>query len=194
MQEDSEELEMERGSRRVEGVRERLLIMEKVESLSHMYLGGLEEVRADVFNVKLRCRDRVDKLEDQWKEFQQQQQETAAASGDELGSVPRQHMAQCRTLLWVKWEDETPTPKVRDLQSAGTPKCLELNRKAQNTSMRGVFGVIGKVLKRRYRKWPRIGHLDICSPSYGQKKGQESNCQFDSRPLKVGNRPSRHPN
>jgi hypothetical protein len=44
-------------------------------------------------------------------------------------------------------------------------------------------------LKRRYRKWPRIGHLDICSPSYGQKKGRESNCQFDSRPLKVGNRP-----
>ncbi|CAK9876697.1 unnamed protein product [Sphagnum jensenii] len=90
MQEDSEELERERGSRRVEGVRERLLIMEKVESLSHLYLGGLEEVRADVFNVKLSCRDRVDKLEDQWKEFQQQQQETAAASGDELGSVPQQ--------------------------------------------------------------------------------------------------------
>ncbi len=52
-----------------------------------------------------------------------------------------------------------------------------------------VLGVIGKVLKRRYRKWPRIGHLDICSPSYGQKKGRESNWQFDSRPLKVGNRP-----
>jgi hypothetical protein len=44
-------------------------------------------------------------------------------------------------------------------------------------------------LKRRYRKWPRIGHLDICNPSYGQKKGRESNWQFDSRPLKVGNRP-----
>ncbi len=88
MQEDSEELERERGSRRVEGVRERL--MEKVESLLHLYLGGLEEVRADVFNVKLRCRDRVDKLEDQWKKFQQQQQETTAASRDELGSVPRQ--------------------------------------------------------------------------------------------------------
>jgi len=58
MQEDSEKLERERGSRRVEGVRERLFIMEKVESLSHLYLGGLEEVRADVFNVKLRCRDR----------------------------------------------------------------------------------------------------------------------------------------
>jgi hypothetical protein len=49
--------------------------------------------------------------------------------------------------------------------------------------------VIGKVLKRRYRKWPRIRHLDICSRSYGQKKGRESNWQFDSRPLKVGNRP-----
>ncbi len=91
MQEDNEELERERGgSMRVEGVWERLLIMEKVESLSHLYLGSLEEVRADVFNVKLRCRDRVDKLEDQWKKFQQQQQETTAASRDELGSVPRQ--------------------------------------------------------------------------------------------------------
>jgi hypothetical protein len=44
------------------------------------------------------------------------------------------------------------------------------------------------ILKRRYRKWPRIGHSDICRPSYGQKKGRESNWQFDSRPLKVGNR------
>ncbi|KAH8969226.1 hypothetical protein BDL97_02G023000 [Sphagnum fallax] len=45
MQEDSKELERERGSKRVEGVREKLFIMEKVESLSHLYLGGLEEVR-----------------------------------------------------------------------------------------------------------------------------------------------------
>jgi hypothetical protein len=30
-------------------------------------------------------------------------------------------------------------------------------------------------------------HLGTCNTSYGQKKGQESNCQFDSRPLKVGN-------
>jgi hypothetical protein len=34
-----------------------------------------------------------------------------------------------------------------------------------------------------------MSHLDICNPSYGQKKGRESNWQFDSRPLKVGNRP-----
>jgi hypothetical protein len=81
------------------------------------------------------------------------------------------------------------TSEVGDLESFGTPECSELDIKAQNTSMRGVLGVIGKVLKRRYRKWPRIGHSDICSPSYGQKKGRESNCQFDSRPLKVKNRP-----
>jgi hypothetical protein len=81
------------------------------------------------------------------------------------------------------------TPKVGDLESSGTPECLEFDSKAQNYSHWGVLRVIGKVLKRRYRKCPRIGHLDICSSSYGQKKGRESNCQFDSRPLKVGNRP-----
>jgi hypothetical protein len=79
--------------------------------------------------------------------------------------------------------------KVGDFESSGTPECLELNRKVRNTSHWGVLGVIAKVLKRRYRKWPCIGHLDICSPSYGRKKGRESNWQFDSRPLKVGNRP-----
>ncbi len=79
--------------------------------------------------------------------------------------------------------------KSEDLESSGTPECLELDSKAQNTSHWDVLGVIGKVLKRRYRKWPRIGHLNICSLSYGQKKGRESNWQFDSRSLKVGNRP-----
>jgi hypothetical protein len=79
--------------------------------------------------------------------------------------------------------------KSEDLESSGTPECLELDSKAQNTLHWGVLGVIAKVLKRKYRKWPRIGHLDICSSSYGQKKGRESNWQFDSWPLKVGNRP-----
>jgi hypothetical protein len=79
--------------------------------------------------------------------------------------------------------------KSEDLESSGTPECSELNSKAQNTLHWSVFGVIGKVLKRRYRKWPCIGHLNICSPSYGQKKGRESNWLFDSWPLKVGNRP-----
>ncbi len=69
-------------------------------------------------------------------------------------------------------------PKVQSSTTRGKTPCIW-----------GVLGVIGKVLKRRYRKCPRIGNSDICSPSYGQKKGRESNWQFDSRPLKVGNRP-----
>jgi hypothetical protein len=80
------------------------------------------------------------------------------------------------------------TWKSWDLESFGTPECSELDSKGQNTWHWGVIGVIEKVLKGRYRKCPRIGNSDICSPSYGQKKGRESNCQFDSRPLKVGNR------
>ncbi len=97
--------------------------------------------------------------------------------------------SNCCNPTLAKCEDETHTPKVGDLESSGTPKCLEFDSKRKNTSPWGVFSVIGKVLKCRCPKWPRIGHLDICRPSYGQKKGRESNWQFDSRPLKVGNRP-----
>jgi hypothetical protein len=82
------------------------------------------------------------------------------------------------------------TPKVENLESSGTPECLEFYSKAQNTLHWDVLGVIEKVLNSTYRKWHRISHLDICSPSYGQKKGRESKWQFDSRPLKVGNRPA----
>jgi hypothetical protein len=93
------------------------------------------------------------------------------------------------TPLWPSVGVKPNTPKVGDLESFRTPKCLEFDSKAQNTLYWCVLGVIGKVSKRRYRKWPPIGHLDICSPSYGQKKGRESNWQFDSRLLKIGNQP-----
>jgi hypothetical protein len=79
------------------------------------------------------------------------------------------------TPLWASVGVKTNTPKVGDLESSKIPECLEFDNKAQNTSHWGVLSVIEKFLKRRYRKWPRIGHLDICNPSYGQKKGQESN-------------------
>jgi hypothetical protein len=92
-------------------------------------------------------------------------------------------------LLWPSVGVKPNTWKSWDLESFGTLECSKLNRKAQNTSHWGVLNVIGKVLKRRYRKCPRIGNSDICSPSYGQKKGRESNWQFDSRPLKVRNQP-----
>jgi len=75
------------------------------------------------------------------------------------------------------------------LKSSGTPENSELDCRSQNTSHWGVLYTVGKVLKFECPKWPCMSHLDICNPSYGQKKGRESNWQFDSRPLKVGNRP-----
>jgi hypothetical protein len=95
-------------------------------------------------------------------------------------------------LLWPRVGVKLNTWKSRELESSGTPECLELDSKAQNTLPWGDLGVIGKFWKCRCPKWPRIGHLDICSPSYGQKKGRESNWQFDSRALKVENRPVRN--
>jgi hypothetical protein len=52
-----------------------------------------------------------------------------------------------------------------------------------------VFYIIRKLLKLKCLKWGRMTHLDIWNTSYGQKKGWESNWQFDSRPLKVRNQP-----
>ncbi len=93
------------------------------------------------------------------------------------------------TPLWDKCEGEAHTPKSGKLESSGTPENSELEFKGQNTSHWGVLYTIGKVLKCRCPKWPRMSHLDIWSPNDGQKKGWESNWQFDSRPLKVTNRP-----
>jgi hypothetical protein len=88
-----------------------------------------------------------------------------------------------------KCEDETCTPKSGNLESFGTFKISKLDCRGQNTSPWGVLYIDGKALKCRCRKWPCMGHSDICSSSYGWKKGWESNWQFDSRPQKVGNRP-----
>jgi hypothetical protein len=79
------------------------------------------------------------------------------------------------TPLWPSVGVKPNTWKSWDLESSGTPECLELDSKGQNTSHWDVLGVDRKVLKRRYRKCPRIGNSDICRPSYGQKKGRESN-------------------
>jgi hypothetical protein len=99
------------------------------------------------------------------------------------------HMLNVATPLWSKCEDETCTPKSGKLESSGTPKTSELNCRGQNTSPWNVLYTVGKVLKCKCPKWPRMSHLDICSTSYGWKKGRESNWQFNSRPLKVGNQP-----
>jgi hypothetical protein len=93
------------------------------------------------------------------------------------------------TPLWDKCEGEAHTPKSGKLESPGTPKKSELNFRGQISLHSSVLYVIEKVLKCTCPKWPRMSHLDVCSRNYGQKKGRESNWQFDSWPLKVGNLP-----
>jgi hypothetical protein len=104
------------------------------------------------------------------------------ASPPHLAKMGLQHQ------LWECWVSPPHLAKV-GLRHYGTPKNSELNCRGQISLHLSVRNVIGKVLKFRCPKWLCMSHLDICSRSYGQKKGRESNWQFDSRPLKVGNRP-----
>jgi hypothetical protein len=85
------------------------------------------------------------------------------------------------TPLWRKREVVTHSPENGTWESSETLENLEFDFRRQNTSSWGVLYNVGKVLKCRYPKWPRMSHLDICRTSYSRKKGRES--------LKVGNRP-----
>jgi hypothetical protein len=85
------------------------------------------------------------------------------------------------------------TPKATptwEMESRWTPEFLEGDCRGQNSMAWSVPYIIGKLLERRCLKWARIAHLHIWNTSYGQKKGQKSNWQFDSRPLKVENQPN----
>jgi hypothetical protein len=82
------------------------------------------------------------------------------------------------TLTFPKWELGS---------SPGLLKFQNSISGGQNTLHWGVLCIIGKLSKCRCQKWARMSHLDNCSTSYDKKKGRESNWQFDSQPLKVGN-------
>jgi len=74
-----------------------------------------------------------------------------------------------------------------ELDSQRTPKSLGSDCRGQNPLVWRFLYIIGKLLNRRCLKCARITHLDIWNTSYGQKKGRESNWQFDFWPLKVRN-------
>jgi hypothetical protein len=81
-----------------------------------------------------------------------------------------------------------------ELEFQWTPKFLEGDSKGQNSLdwkkilyHWNFFYTIEKLLKRNCLKWAHMSHLNVKNTSYGQKKGHESKCQFDSRPLKVKN-------
>jgi hypothetical protein len=124
-----------------------------------------------------------------------------------LGSRPRQGFAKLRAKKEAGshttysrecgkvWGIEPSHPKgipFWELESRWTPESSEGDCKGQNSMNWKVLYIIKKLLERRYLKWVRIAHLDIWNISYGQKKGRESNWQFDFRPLKVGNWPDFH--
>jgi hypothetical protein len=77
-----------------------------------------------------------------------------------------------------------------ELKSQWIPKSSKSNYKGQNPLDWRIFYNIEKILELKCLKWVHMTHLDTLNTSYGQKKSQESNGQFDSRPLKVGNRPN----
>ncbi len=74
------------------------------------------------------------------------------------------------------------------VESQWTAKSSKGNCRGQNSLDWKVLYIFEKILECRCLKWVCMTHLDNQNTSYGQKKGQESNCQFDSRPLKVRNR------
>jgi hypothetical protein len=103
-----------------------------------------------------------------------------------LGSRPRQGLAR----VWAKrearecgrvWEWTFTLPSELPF--------WESDCRGQNPLHWRIIYIIGKLLKLKCLKWARITHLDIWNTSYGQKKGRESNWQFNFRPLKVKNRP-----
>jgi hypothetical protein len=76
------------------------------------------------------------------------------------------------------------------MESRWTPKTSKSDFRGQNSMACGIFYIIGKLLERLCLIWALIAHLNIWNTSYGQKKGQETNYQFDSRTEKIRNRPN----
>jgi hypothetical protein len=61
----------------------------------------------------------------------------------------------------AKCENATHTPESEKMKSSGTPKNSELDLRGQIFLHLSVLGLIGKVLKCRCSKWPRMSHLDM---------------------------------
>jgi hypothetical protein len=89
------------------------------------------------------------------------------------------------------WENEPSHSQVNSRLGSWSPKwTLESSKsdyKGQNSMDWNIPYIIKKLLKLRCLKWVCMNHLDIWNTSYGQKKGWESNSQFDSQPRKVNN-------
>jgi len=74
------------------------------------------------------------------------------------------------------------------LSPGGLLNIQKMIARGQNSMDWRVPYIIKKFMEFRCLKWVRMTHLDIWNTSYGQKKGRESNWQFDSWSLKLKNR------
>jgi hypothetical protein len=84
------------------------------------------------------------------------------------------------------------TPKWTPILGVGLPMDSQIFKgrlQGQNSVNWSAFYIIRNLFECRCLKWACMTHLDNWNISYGQKNSQESNWQFDSRPLKVRNRP-----
>jgi hypothetical protein len=122
-----------------------------------------------------------------------------------LGSRPRQGLVKMRAKCEAReshfiflgvcesvreWTPAFPNEFLFwELESRWTPKLLRSNFKHQNPMDWKVPYIIGKLLELKFLKWAHMTHFDTLNTTYGQKKGRKSNCQFDSQPLKIMNRP-----
>jgi hypothetical protein len=83
------------------------------------------------------------------------------------------------------------TPKWYPTLKVGVPMDSPIFRRRLQGSklikLKNVLYIIGKLLEHTCLKWARMTHLGTWNISYCQKKGRESNWQFDSQPLKVKN-------
>jgi hypothetical protein len=91
------------------------------------------------------------------------------------------------------WRNEPSLPNELsswELESQMDSWISKSDCKGQNSMDWSVPYIIEKLLERKCLKWVRMTHLNIWNTSYNQKKGEESNGQLDSQPLKVGNHPN----
>ncbi len=109
-------------------------------------------------------------------------------AGQEEAQESHHTLRECGKCEGVNLHTPKATPTLGD-GVPGPPETSENDLKGQNSIACGVPYIIRNLLERRHLKWARIAHLHIWNTSYDQKKGRESNCQFNSRPEKVENQP-----
>jgi hypothetical protein len=100
------------------------------------------------------------------------------------GAQKSHHMLLGLQRMQRVWGNEPSHSQVNSHCGSWSPKWTlefsECSAKGQNPSVGKVIYIIGKILKRRCLQWAHMTHLDIWNTSYDQKKGRESNWQFDS--------------